>query len=313
MLVGFAPLTQLNARRSDEAPGARSFRGGTDGCADVVRRVQEVVVPLVQLIWGAATDTGRVRLLNEDSMLAAPPVFVVSDGMGGHAAGDRASAIVVEEFGGLLPESPAALGAGWVRQRVVSAGLRIRDGEGGGATVCGVAVTEQDGAAYWLAFNIGDSRVYRWADGLLEQISVDHSYVQELVDAGDLDPAGMRTHPQRNVITRAVGMVGDDDIDCWLLPIRAGERLLVCSDGITGELRDPQIAALLSTNDDPQQAADALIAEALAAGGRDNATALIVDVRSEDARRAPDGVFESGSDPAIGEWTVPREALGGTG
>lgn len=244
----------------------------------------------MQVIWGAATDTGRVRSVNEDALLAAPPVFVVSDGMGGHTAGDVAAATVIEEFdGALAPDDGTVVGPGWVRACVTRAGRRIREGSGGGATVVGAAVTEQDGTSYWLAFNLGDSRVYRCSDGDLIQVSVDHSYVQELVDAGELRRDEMRRHPQRNVITRAVGLAGDTDLDCWLIPAREHERLMLCSDGVTSELTDDEIRDILTANTDPQEAADALVRAAVAAGGRDNATAVVVDVLAVAGADDPSG------------------------
>lgn len=234
------------------------------------------------MIWGSATDRGRVRKVNEDAMLTAPPVFVVSDGMGGHAAGDVAAAIVVDEFDAALAADSPGRGekicSDWVLGCIQRAGSRIRTGAGGGATVVGAAVTEQDGASYWLAFNIGDSRIYRCLDGELTQISVDHSYVQELVETGQLQREEMRRHPQRNVITRAVGLVGDGEPDCWLIPAKEGERLMLCSDGVTGELGDPEICAVLASHIDPQLAAEALVCAAVSAGGRDNTTAVVIDV-----------------------------------
>ena len=142
----------------------------------------------------------------------------------------------------------------------------------------GAALVEHSGAAYWLAFNIGDSRIYRCADGALTQISVDHSYVQELVDAGELEPAAARHHPRRNVITRAVGVGVQGEPDCWLLPGIEGDRLLLCSDGVTGELTDELLQRILADHLGPQQAADAVVAAAIGAGGRDNATAVVIDV-----------------------------------
>ncbi len=231
---------------------------------------------MMQVAWGTATDRGRFRRTNEDAHLAEPPVFLVSDGMGGHAAGDVAAAIVVDEFRSRSGQDEVE--SDWVAECIIRAGRRIRAGIGGGATVVGAAVVSLSGEPYWLAFNIGDSRAYRCAGGELSQISVDHSYVQELVDAGELARADVRRHPQRNVITRAVGLTGDGDPDCWLIPGREGDRLLFCSDGVTGELDDDGIATILAEHVDPQEAADALISASLRAGGRDNATAVVVDV-----------------------------------
>lgn len=274
----------------------------------------------MQVIWGSATACGPVRTVNEDAMLASPPVFVVSDGMGGHAAGDIAARIVVDEFDTAGDTALGAdVGADWVLGCIRRAGGRIRAGAGGGATVVGLAITEYDGAPYWLTFNIGDSRAYRSFHGELVQISVDHSYVQELVEAGELEREEMRRHPQRNVITRAVGLVGDGEPDCWLVPVRQGERLLLCTDGVTGELGDADVRAILAAQIDPQRAADTLIAAAVQAGGRDNATALVVDVLTV-AGFAADAITNrsDSADEVEGlddlERTVPHGfRMGGTG
>jgi protein phosphatase len=250
----------------------------------------------MQLAWGTATDRGRVRRSNEDAQLAEPPVFLVSDGMGGREAGDVASAIVVDEFRGRV--GAETVQPDWVAGCISRAGTRIRRLSGGGATVVGAALVEHAGAPYWLAFNVGDSRLYRCADGVLQQISVDHSLVQELVDAGELAPELARTHPRRNVITRAVGVSAQVQPDCWLLPGLEGDRLLLCSDGVTGELTDEQLAALLAQHLDPQAAAGALVAAAVQAGGRDNATAVVIDVLAVTPARTGDRSTTAGSSAA---------------
>ncbi|QIK82616.1 PP2C family serine/threonine-protein phosphatase [Sanguibacter sp. HDW7] len=232
-------------------------------------------------LWGSATDRGRIRSLNEDALLAVPPVFLVADGMGGHDAGNVASRIVVDAFSTLVGHDSVAPDA--VHDAFTLAGARMRETLGariGGTTVAGAAVTEVDGAEYWLVFNIGDSRVYRVNDGALEQVSVDHSVVQELVDRGEISLADARVHPERHVITRAVGTGSDPDPDYWLIPVAANDRLMLCSDGLTSELDDETILQALTTLDDPQQAADWLVGAAVEAGGRDNVTVVVVDVAS---------------------------------
>lgn len=243
--------------------------------------------------WGVATDTGGRRSANEDAALAQPPVFLVADGMGGHARGEMASTTVVDTFRALVtapdPVTPAD-----VERAVDAAATSIRDTMAtaagsldgpdsvAGTTVAGVVRTERHGTPYWLVLNVGDSRVYRYADGELEQVSVDHSLVQELVDAGRLDPADRRTHPRRNVITRAVGTGAHVDVDFWMLPVRAGERLLLCTDGLVGELEDAQIAEVLAAEPDPQAAASALVAHAVADVANDNVTVVVVDTEPAD-------------------------------
>lgn len=228
----------------------------------------------MEVTWGARTDRGRVRALNEDAYLTQPPIFLVADGMGGYQSGETASAAVVEQFSAALPPEVTPE---WVTDRLTKANLRIRDGAGGGTTAAGAALVDRDGQPYWLVFNIGDSRVYRWNGQELRQISVDHSVVQELVDAGQLAPDRARFHPERHIVTRAVGTPGTPQPDFWLLPREPGDRLLLCSDGVSSELDDTDIAGALAGSGSAQDAAEALTALALSAGGRDNITCVVVD------------------------------------
>lgn len=244
----------------------------------------------VELQFGAATDVGLVREVNEDAYLATPPVFVVADGMGGHDGGDVASAIVVEEFARLVdarhdPRAGAELVRATLREcqrRIAEYGERqVTKGKhkwyAGTTVVAALLVADEDGPQ-WLLANLGDSRVYRFAADALEQVSVDHSLVQELVDAGTITADDATTHPERHVVTRALGGPEEADADYFLLPATSGERLVLCSDGINGMIGDDEIAAVLRENDDPRDAADKLVAAAVAAGGKDNATAVVVDV-----------------------------------
>ncbi|MGC5629134.1 PP2C family protein-serine/threonine phosphatase [Georgenia sp. Z1344] len=253
----------------------------------------------MQVQWGSASDAGGRRKMNEDAAFARHPVFVVADGMGGHARGEMASRTVVAAFGALAdqegPITPADVtdavraGAEQIRQtmeeeaRQGGLGPDLADAMAG-TTVAGVVLTHSDGEPYWLVLNVGDSRVYRFSRDRLEQVSVDHSLVQELVDAGELAPAEARTHPRRNVITRAVGTGLDVEVDYWMLHVGADDRLLVCTDGLFGELGEDEIADVLRTRMHPTAAAEELIERAVADGGaRDNITAVVVDVDNEDA------------------------------
>ena len=244
----------------------------------------------VELHYGAATDVGRVREVNEDSYLAAPPVFVVADGMGGHDGGDVASRIVVEEFARLAEEGyDPRRGSEAVAETLAACHDRItayaeeqavqtgRDFQAGTTAVVALLV-EDDEAPKWLLANVGDSRIYRFDDGRLEQVSVDHSLVQELVDEGTITREEMAIHPARHVVTRALGGPEPVDADYFLLPLPRAERVLLCSDGVTEMIDDHKIAAILADSTDPRDAADRLVAEAVQAGGRDNATAIVVDV-----------------------------------
>jgi serine/threonine protein phosphatase PrpC len=254
--------------------------------------------------WGTATDRGLIRTVNEDSLLASPPVFLVADGMGGYRAGDTASAIVVEEFAiapGIERVTPE-----WVLHSFDRADSRIRSGAGGGTTVAGVAVVQQDSTPYWLVFNIGDSRVYRCITGRLTQVSVDHSVVQELVDEGKIAAESARFHPERHIITRAVGSPEPPHPDFWLLPAEVGERLLLCSDGLTSEVDADDIAKILMGSGTPQEVADALVAQAISAGGRDNVTTIVVDVLAVGQDVLGERVGAGEESGVVDEATRPR-------
>lgn len=250
----------------------------------------------VELHHGSATDVGLVRSANEDAYFANPPVFVVADGMGGHDRGDVASGIVVEEFARLVSDGyDAERGAEAiastlqaVQDRILAYDAEQRAGGAhesfsAGTTAVVALLVDSDIGPRWLLANVGDSRIYRFTDGVLEQVSVDHSLVQEMVDAGQITAEAAAVHPSRNVITRALGgsaLPGgvSGEADYFLLPLSAAERLLLCSDGVSGMLRDDQIRTILTECEDPRDAAEQVVAAALAAGGHDNATAVVVDV-----------------------------------
>jgi len=252
----------------------------------------------IQLAVAAVTDPGLRREVNEDAYLAESPVFLVADGMGGYEAGDRASAAVVaafrdrfagREFARLDEVRDALLAADDGVAQVASGTTR-----GAGSTVSGLALVEQDGIPYWLVFNVGDSRVYRHVGVDLEQLTVDHSLGQELVDRGELRREDLNTFPDRNVITRAIG-ASDSMADSWLVPVVNGERLLVCSDGLHSEVDDEGIRAVLTMNGRPETAAQALVTRAKQNGGRDNISIIVLDVIA--------GGGEAGSDATTGSIT----------
>jgi len=259
---------------------------------------------MIRFRHGAATSVGRVRQVNEDSFFASPPLFVVADGMGGHGSGDVASGIAIADMRACAELRP--LFAEAVLTALEHANQHIverHDPNRMGTTVTGLAALEAIvGGDHLMVFNIGDSRVYRLADDRLEQLTVDHSEVQEMVLAGVITKEQARVHPRRNVVTKALGSdAGLHPDRCQLLPPISGDRYLVCSDGLFSELPDEVILALLSVGP-PQQAAEALVAAANDAGGRDNVTAIVVDVESADTHI-------SGADTT----TLPREQLRGPG
>jgi PPM family protein phosphatase len=243
---------------------------------------------------GVRTDVGLKRKANEDSYLAGYPVFVVADGMGGHDAGDRASQAVVHQLSALVgldhvgPEELAEV----LERAQAAVGLIADETErGAGSTLTGVIITSQGGIPHWLVFNVGDSRVYRLREGELAQLTVDHSVMQQLLDAGELDPSEIDSYPGKNVITRAMG-ADDSDADYWLHPIVQNERLVLCSDGLSGEVTDAVIRTTLLSTPGAQEAADALVALALENGGRDNVTVIVLDV------------LAGGLDPLVDDLTV---------
>ncbi|MCL2454563.1 MAG: protein phosphatase 2C domain-containing protein [Micrococcales bacterium] len=273
--------------------------------------------------WGSATHRGAVRAVNEDAALTYPPLFMVADGMGGHDAGDLAARITVEEFAQLTGVRSVSVDE--IRAAFDRTSTRIRteftQGRRGGTTVAGVAITEQGGALFWLVFNIGDSRVYRWSAATgLTQVSVDHSVVQDLVDKGVLSREEADRHPERHVLTRALGTNGLATVDYWMLPVTGGDRMLVCTDGLTRELGRDEIAALLDDRPEPKTAAVDLVNEAVQRGARDNVTVVVVDMLLTDAeldQRHPTARRAGGTSATPGRgWdemldgaTVPRRDL----
>lgn len=244
------------------------------------RRSVPAGAPVV-LAWGLATDTGLRRAHNEDSLLAEAPVFAVADGMGGHSAGDLASAAVVTRLRSLVGGAPITSETivGALREATVDIS-RVLDEDrlGVGTTVTGAALVEQSGTPHWLTFNVGDSRVYLFEHGALRQLTTDHSVVQELVAAGLISAADAEHHPDSNVVTRAVGFNADPAPDFRLIPVRPGSRLLVCSDGLTREVDEASLHLHLAAGLSPRETAAALVDAALASGGRDNVSVVVVDV-----------------------------------
>jgi serine/threonine protein phosphatase PrpC len=261
----------------------------------------------VRAVFGYASDRGLRRDQNEDSLIAADPVFAVADGMGGHEAGEVASSICVRTLGDApfvgehLPEVSASDLQLLLRE--ADAGIREATGGRAGTTLTGAVLVRDDaGRPCWLVFNVGDSRTYRLTNGLLEQITVDHSEVQELVDMGQITPDEALIHPRRHVVTRALGTGSDTEADYWLIPVEPGDRLLVCSDGLTGEVSDGQLQQILSSVANPQDACAAMVEAALRSGGRDNVTVLVIDVEGSLTGSVPavatlPGAADSGAAP----------------
>jgi serine/threonine protein phosphatase PrpC len=228
------------------------------------------------------TDTGRQRRDNEDSAFARAPLFVVADGMGGAQAGEVASRIAIEAFERDLPEAMSAEEG--LAQRVREANRRIydcsreeRERAGMGTTLTAAYLEDQ----HLAIAHVGDSRAYLLRDGTLQRLTRDHSLVDELVRRGKLTEEQAAEHPQRSIITRALGPEPDVEVDTWTYPVRSGDVLLLCSDGLTSMVSEDQVGTILAGAPTLAQAGDELIAAANAAGGRDNITVVLFAI--EDA------------------------------
>ena len=240
---------------------------------------------MTKLVVGSATDIGLVRSNNQDQLLVSPGLYAVADGMGGHAAGEVASSTAIAALeaafeatdqhtaGSLESAAKAANRAVWEQARTNRAMF------GMGTTLVALAVVEKDDGTNGLAAaHIGDSRLYLYRDGVLKQVTVDHSLVQELVDDGQISEAQAAVHPQRHVFTRALGVEPSIEVDLIDLVPRHGDRYLLCSDGLPRETSDDQIAAVLSRFSNPAEAAKELVAIANLRGGSDNITVVVIDV-----------------------------------
>lgn len=228
--------------------------------------------------FGSRTDVGCVREHNEDSLVVAPPLYVVCDGMGGHAAGEVASEIAVDVIARRAPLTPDATALG---QAVEEANLAIiegaRTGKGRAGMGCTCTAAMLDSERLVIA-QVGDSRAYLLHHGRLQQLTRDHSLVADLVEAGQITPAEARVHPQRSVITRALGSDPLTQPDLFEINVETGDRLLLCSDGLTSMIEDDEVERILNHTADPQLAASQLVNAAIAAGGYDNVTVIVVDV-----------------------------------
>jgi serine/threonine protein phosphatase PrpC len=244
------------------------------------------------LRWGGATHVGRVRTLNEDHFVARPDenLWVVADGMGGHNGGEIASEIASETVGrafvhrsidGLIEAVETANAA------VYSAGVEDPELTGMGTTVVALAVVDHESTEVLAIANVGDSRCYRYAEGELDQVTTDHSLVAEMVREGSLSPEEAAVHPQRNIVTRVLGVHDDVPVDVFAVDPYPGDRYLLCSDGLFNEVPERGIASVLRTIADPNEAAEELVHLAVDGGGRDNITVVVVDV-VEDGGRAAD-------------------------
>ncbi len=236
----------------------------------------------MKLSWGATTDVGMVRQQNEDAFFAEENLYIVADGMGGHNAGEVASELAVttvragakngirtmDQFREVVQQANTA---------IYTASLDDSTQSGMGTTLTALAVVPGEQPLVLVA-NVGDSRTYLFRNGALSRISVDHSYVQELVNEGIITPEEARVHPRRNIVTRAMGIERFVMVDVFSQTVRTGDRLVLCSDGLVDEVSDADITTVLTQHSDPQDTAEALVMVANANGGRDNTTVIVVDI-----------------------------------
>lgn len=233
------------------------------------------------LSWGARSDVGLVRPHNEDSFLVRAPLFVVCDGMGGRAAGEVASRIAVDTIAESAPEGADDISLGAAVEEANAAVLAgAESGQGRPGMGCTATCTIVEGNKMAVA-HVGDSRIYILHGGTLVRVTHDHSYVEELVDAGEITPDEARVHPSRSIITRALGSDPDMYADHFTLDVRAGDRIIVCSDGLSSMVPDKEIESVAVSSVTPQAAADNLVSAALTAGGHDNVTVVVVDVMED--------------------------------
>lgn len=255
--------------------------------------------------WGSVTHVGSVRSVNQDAVLAGPVVFAVADGMGGHAAGEVASAIAIARLARLAgQESQDEIVAAIVEANaeILAQGMPGSGREGMGTTLSGVAFARLPWGEALLVFNVGDSRTYVYGQAGLRQVSTDHSVVAEMVRNGELASSDAQTHPARNVVTRALGVDSDLEVDCWWIEPTVGDRILLCSDGLTNEVSEVEITSVLRESPEPQVAVDALLARALGAGGHDNISVVVLQIL---------GVADSPGE--VDEDTHPRTGRSGSG
>lgn len=228
--------------------------------------------------FGSRTDIGCLRDHNEDSLIVAPPLFAVADGMGGHAAGEIASEIAVHILAERAPAHPDSeeLNRAVIKanRSIIRAAHEGRGREGMGTTLTAAML---EGERLIIA-QVGDSRAYLLHQGKLQQLTRDHSLMADMIEAGQLTPEEALSHPNRSVITRALGSDPNTQPDIYEINVEAGDRLLICSDGLSGMVRDAQIEATLMRVSDPQRCAAQLVNEAIANGGHDNVTVIVADV-----------------------------------
>ncbi|HXF57223.1 MAG TPA: Stp1/IreP family PP2C-type Ser/Thr phosphatase [Actinomycetota bacterium] len=241
----------------------------------------------MRLRVGARTDIGQLRERNEDAYLVAEPLFAVADGMGGHRGGNVASALALEVLRG---EGTAGVDAEALARRLQAANRAIVERGAADPRLAGMGTTVTaalvEGERLHV-LHVGDSRAYLLRDGALQQLTEDHTLVQRMVREGRLTPEEAERHPQRSILTRALGVEGEVEPDRVTVSLRPGDRVLLCTDGLTGMVDAARIERVLREEPDPQRAADLLVEEANRAGGDDNITVMVVDAEEDGGNPTP--------------------------
>lgn len=275
---------------------------------------------MTMLKVGAATDTGRVRSINQDSKLVSDrmKIYAVADGMGGHQGGEVASALAIEALESSVTD-PTKEGL-ITRVELANAVVFEKaagdpDLRGMGTTLCAIALVDGPSGSDEIAWvNVGDSRIYLLHDGRLEQLSTDHSLVEDLRRDGQLTDEEAAVHPQRNIVTRALGLDPEVEVDDGTVVPYVGDRFLLSSDGLFNEVDSDQILATLRRLDDPKAAADDLVRQANDHGGRDNITCVVVAVVDDGGRSATaSAALASGEGPGLDSRTEVLPAVDSNG
>lgn len=258
--------------------------------------------------WGACSEIGLVRQVNEDSKLTEPPLFAVADGMGGHASGDVASAIAVEVLEAELRKSDSIADAVHnANKAIFQRAAKEPDLTGMGTTLTAMWADERSAQIA----HVGDSRAYLLRDGHLSRLTTDHTVVNRLVQQGRIMPEDADRHPQRSYLERALGVDPEVEVDVHVLDMLPGDRVLLCSDGLFGMIDDDLIQNVMTMETSPQRAAERLCEEAVHAGGNDNVTTVVVDFPDPDSSPAPGSTSRSFTTPAPSSGHTATGPLGG--
>lgn len=237
---------------------------------------------MTELKSAMATDAGRVRSVNEDRAVVDDGFLAVADGMGGHVGGEIAAELAVESIEHAFGSDRTAEGLIRAAKRansdVYRRGLKERALRGMGTTLTAAALVDASAQPRVALINVGDSRAYLYSGGRLTRLTEDHSLVEEMVRRGELSEDDAMAHPHRHILTRVIGVEPEVDVDAWTIDVRDGDRLLLCSDGLTNECKDAEISQLLHDHADPEHAVHALVDRALRNGGSDNVTVIVSNV-----------------------------------